>query len=126
SSSGELRGMKFTEWEGGVRAPAIIKWPNGFKGAKTTNQVMGYIDVMPTLLDITGVDIKIQNKLDGISMLDVLTGKKSSIDRNFFLGSGAIVNNDWKLIEASDRNPRMKFKEDQFFHISKDASEKED
>src|SRR5690606_22854419 len=114
------------EWEGGVRAPAIVKWPNGFKGSRITNQVMGYVDMMPTLLDIIGVDTKLKNELDGISMRDILTGEKSSIDRNFFLGSGAIVNNDWKLIEASDANPRMKFTEDQFFYISKDASEKED
>lgn len=124
SSSGELRGMKFTEWEGGVRAPAIIKWPKGFNGSRVSNQVMGYIDVMPTLLDIVGVKTELKNKLDGISMRKVLTGETSSIDRNFFLGSGAIVNNDWKLIEASDLNSRMKFKEDQFFQISEDPSEK--
>src|SRR5688500_19767573 len=56
SSSGELRGTKFTEWEGGVRAPAIIRWPDGFKGSRTVNQVTGYVDVMPTILEIAGVN----------------------------------------------------------------------
>lgn len=124
SSSGELRGNKFTEWEGGVRAPAIVKWPGGFEGGKLSNQVMGYIDVMPTLLEIAGVKSKLQNPLDGISMLPVLNGKTEQIKRNLFLGSGAIINSDWKLIEGPSPNPRMKFKEDQFFHISVDPGEK--
>lgn len=49
SSSGPLRGTKFTEWEGGVRSPAIIRWPQAFEGGKTIDQVMGYIDVLPTI-----------------------------------------------------------------------------
>jgi len=123
-TSGELRGTKFTEWEGGVRAPAIIKWPTGFKGGKVTNQVMGYVDVFPTLLEIVGVKAKAKNPLDGISILPVLTGKTQKIERNFYLGAGAIVNQDWKLIKAPSSNPRMKFKEDQFFKISTDPNEK--
>lgn len=124
STSGELRGSKFTEWEGGVRAPAIIKWPNGFKGSKTINQVMGFVDVMPTLLEIAGIKDKPENPYDGISMLSILTGKKQEIDRNLYLGSGAIVNNNWKLIKAASNNPKMDLKEDHFFHISTDPSEK--
>jgi arylsulfatase B len=126
STSGELRGTKFTEWEGGLRAPAIIKWPNGFKGSpKVVNQVMGYVDVMPTLLEIAGIKTAPKNPLDGISMVPVLTGKKQEIDRNFYLGSGAIINNQWKLIAASDLNPRMKLQEDHLFQIVKDPSEKQ-
>ena len=124
STSGELRGNKFTEWEGGVRVPAIIKWPDGFKGSKTTNQVMGFVDVMPTLLEIAGIKGKPENPYDGISMLSILTGKKQEIDRNLYLGSGAIVNNNWKLIKAASNNPKMDLKEDHFFHISTDPSEK--
>jgi len=123
-SSGILRGTKFTEWEGGVRAPAIIKWPNGFKGGYLSNQVMGFVDVMPTMLAIAGVKSDPKKPLDGINMWPILADQTKSIDRNFFLGSGAIVNHRWKLIEASDKNPRMKLKEDYFFHISADISEK--
>ena len=124
STSGELRGSKFTEWEGGVRVPAIIKWPNGFKGSKTINQVMGFVDIMPTLMEIAGIKGKPENQYDGISMFSILTGKKQEIDRNLYLGSGAIINNNWKLIKAASDNPKMNLKEDHFFHISTDPSEK--
>ncbi|MEJ7691492.1 sulfatase-like hydrolase/transferase [Daejeonella sp.] len=124
STSGELRGSKFTEWEGGLRAPAIIKWPAGFKGSRTINQVTGYVDVMPTLMEIVGITAKPVNPYDGISMLSIFTGKQQKIDRNFYLGSGAIVNNNWKLIKAASDNPKMTLKEDHFFNISVDPSEK--
>lgn len=68
-SSGELRGKKFTEWEGGVRVPAIIRWPKGFKGGWKSEQVMGYIDVFPTLMDIAGISQKAKNGLDGLIKL---------------------------------------------------------
>lgn len=122
-SSGKLRGTKFTEWEGGLRAPAIIRWPEGFKQSGKNAQLMGYIDVMPTILDILGVPQPTAKPLDGISMYPVLSGKVERIPRNFFLGSGAIMNQDWKLIEASDLNPRMELKEDVLFNISKDETE---
>ncbi|MGV3541468.1 MAG: sulfatase-like hydrolase/transferase [Rufibacter sp.] len=124
SSAGELRGAKFTEWDGGVRVPAIIKWPAGLKGPKVNNQLMGYIDIMPTLLEIAGVTEKPKNPLDGISMVPVLTGKQPEIQRSFYLGSGAIITNNWKLIAAKDLNPKMKLKEDHLFQIVKDPSEK--
>jgi arylsulfatase B len=122
-SSGVLRGTKFTEWEGGVRAPAIIKWPDGFKGGYTSNQVMGFIDILPTMLAAAGAKVTHKKPLDGINVLPVLKDSSQQIDRSFFLGAGAIVSQDWKLIEASDENPRMKLPEDQFFQIEKDSIE---
>lgn len=124
SDSGGLRGAKFTEWEGGVRVPAIIRWPDGFKGSKRIDQVMGYVDVMPTLLEIAGVKETPKNTLDGISMVPVLTGKKKLIDRALYLGPGTLVTNEWKLILASDKNPKMDLKEDHLFQIAEDKSEK--
>ena len=126
-NSGPLRGTKFEEWEGGVRVPAIIKWPKGFKGGgRISNQVTGYIDVMPTLLDIAGLKESPEKPLDGLSMLPVFSGEKAEIDRNFYLGCGAIVNNEWKLIKATGENPRMKIKEGLLFNISADPSEQVD
>lgn len=125
SSSGTLRGAKFTEWEGGVRVPAIMRWPDRFKGGRVIDQVMGYVDVMPTIMEIAGIDERPENSLDGVSMVPVLSGEQEKVDRDFYLGSGAIVNGTWKLIIASDKNPRMKLTEDHLSQIAEDPSEKE-
>lgn len=118
-----LRGHKFQEWEGGVRVPAVMKWPSGFKGGRGVNQVMGYIDVLPTLREIAGIKSKSQKKLDGVSMLAVLEGKKQKIERDFCLGYGAIVNNEWKLVKKDSRNSWIKLKEDMLFNIQEDPEE---
>lgn len=126
SSSGELRGAKFQEWDGGVRAPAIVKWPAGFKGGRTIEQTMGYVDIAPTIRQIAGVKTAPPKCYDGINMLPVWRGEKKVIDRNLYLGYGAIVNNNWKLVKANAGNPRMKHAEDVLFNISKDPTEKND
>jgi arylsulfatase B len=124
SSSGELMGTKFQEWDGGVRAPAIIKWPAGFNGGRTVEQIMGYIDIAPTLRQIVGISTEPAKPYDGINVLPVLQGEKRQFDRNLYLGYGTIVNNEWKLVKAHAGNPRMKHTEDLLFRIQKDPSEK--
>ncbi len=122
-TSGSLRGHKFQEWEGGVRVPAIVRWPNGFQGGRTSDQVMGYVDVMPTLIEIAGFSGKPAKPLDGISMLPVFRGEKQQINRDIYLGSGAIVNHDWKLVKATGENPKMDIKHDMLFNIAEDVAE---
>jgi len=125
NSHGELRGYKFDEWEGGVRAPAVIKWPAaGIIGGKQIEQVMGYVDVFPTFKEITGVKSAAKNPFDGISMWPIISGKTKSIDRPFYLGHGAIIHGDWKLIKDMGI-PKMQMKEgDMLFNIPPDYSEK--
>jgi len=125
-SNGELRGVKFNEWEGGVRVPAIIKWPKMIKGARQSEQLIGYVDVMPTLLDIAGIKSAPKKPFDGISMLPVLTAKTAEIKRELYLGHGALINNQWKLIKAHSGNPGMRLKEDMLFKIPADYSETSD
>jgi arylsulfatase B len=122
-SNGSLRGYKVQEWEGGVRTPAIIKWPDGFKGGWTSNQVMGYVDLLPTICDIAGVTATPKNPLDGISLLPYLRKKVTSIDRHFYLGHGSMVTNEWKLVKANAGNSKMKLSEDMLFTIASDPDE---
>jgi arylsulfatase B len=122
-TSGVLRGHKFHEWEGGVRVPAIIKWPNGFEGGgRVVDQVTGYVDVMPTLSSIVSPGYEPERPWDGINVLPVLQNEKRQINRYFYLGSGAILNQDWKYIQAN-RNSRMPLEEDVLFNISADPYE---
>src|SRR5690606_2092924 len=125
--SGELRGSKFTEWEGGVRAPAIIRWPAGFAGGRVSNQITGYIDMVPTIRDIIGLSSPLPKPLDGISIWPVLSGEQASISREFYLGYGTLIaDNRWKLVKSGSGNPRMDTEKDLLFDIQKDPYEKED
>lgn len=123
-NNGALTGGKFQEWEGGVRVDAMIKWPAGFKGGWTCEQLLGYVDVTPTLLDIVGYKSAPKRPFDGMSMLSILDGDKKSITRSIYLGHGAIINNQYKLIKAHAGNPIMKLDEDLLFNIPTDFTEK--
>ncbi len=123
ASSGRLRGKKYREWEGGVRAPAVIKWPNGFKGKRILNQVTGYVDVVPTIRDIVNSTDKPKLPLDGTSILSVLKNGENIFDRNLYLGYGALINQDWKIIQGDTDSPKMDLDEDVLFNISQDPYE---
>ncbi len=69
-----LRGEKSTAWEGGVRVPLIVKWPGQPKGLTVEEPVIS-VDLLPTMLDIAGVDAAA--KVNGKSLLPLLRGDES-------------------------------------------------
>ena len=75
-SAGPFRGIKRDLYEGGIREPLIVRWPDKVKSGATSEQVWTFWDVLPTVADIAGV--KTSNNIDGISMLPSLLGKKQS------------------------------------------------
>lgn len=112
SVSTPLRGHKFDEWDGGVRVSAAICWKKGFRqGGRKIDQVTGIIDVAPTLAEIIGARKAPKHPYDGISIYTVLKGEQERIERDMYLGVGAAVNHDWKLILAG-RNPGLGLTED--------------
>lgn len=108
-----LRGRKHTVWEGGVRVPAAIRWPERLKGGRKFNGMMGYIDMLPTFISAAGVRQTPKNELDGMDVLPVLSGEQDLPNREFYLGQESLVTQQWKLIEG------------QLFNIEKDPNEVE-
>ncbi len=127
ASNGKLRGEKLEEWEGGVRVPAIIKWPNVFKNQRKINQLIGYVDIVPTLRSIVGLSPMKENETDGINLHPLFRGEKMESNRNLYLGRGGIINQNWKLIKTGEHTPntlpRMELKENVLFNISEDPYE---
>lgn len=73
-STGGLRGMKGSLYEGGIRVPTIIEWPVKITSSRTTSLPSGTIDIYPTVLDIVGVKTAHQPRLDGISLRPLIEG----------------------------------------------------
>lgn len=120
-----LRGHKFDEWEGGVRVPAAIRWPDGFmKGGKVIDQIVSFVDILPTVADIIDAPTP-RNPYDGISVYSLLAGKEKKLDRVLYLGLGAAVSHNYKLIIAN-KDKGLRLEEDYFTDILKDPGEKSD
>ena len=76
NSVGELRGLKGSLYEGGVRVPTIVRWPSHVPAGEAHNYVSGFEDWMPTLLDLIGAKKDIPANIDGISIAMPLLGEK--------------------------------------------------
>ncbi|GAB4152068.1 MAG: sulfatase-like hydrolase/transferase [Planctomycetaceae bacterium] len=77
-STGGLRGLKGTLWEGGIRVPTIIEWPARIKKARSTSLPANTVDILPTVLEAAGLKISdMPHPLDGISLIPVIDGKNS-------------------------------------------------
>jgi arylsulfatase A-like enzyme len=149
-----FRSEKNTNWEGGWRVPAFIRWPNKFPKGKMLNGIVSHQDWLPTLLSIAG-EPNIKEKLlqsytagsktfkvhiDGYDMLPYFMGKTEESPRNFFFyvdDDGRLVAlryNDWKLVFQEQRaktlalwmEPFIEFRGAKIFNLRRDPFERAD
>ena len=104
-SNGPWRAGKGAVYEGGVRVPAVVRWPAGIRGGRTVDAMMGFIDVYPTVKRIAGITDPDPNPLDGRDMLETIRGNAKAPKRHWFsyIAQGtpdrlAICENTWKLV----------------------------
>jgi arylsulfatase A-like enzyme len=100
-----LRDGKGTLYEGGIRAPGIVRWKGHVKAGAISTRVTGFEDWMPTLMALVGAAEQTPAGLDGISFAPTLLGEKQP-EREFlyreFLGYGgqqSLRMGNWKLIK---------------------------
>lgn len=101
ASAGPWRGMKADAWEGGHRIPFIIRWPGHAPAGTESSQLIGFVDVLPTLAELVGASLAPNQAEDGVSFLSALLDPSLVRDR-----PGLIVHHegvayrrgDWKLI----------------------------
>ncbi|WP_282037833.1 arylsulfatase [Saccharicrinis aurantiacus] len=78
-----LRGMKGSQYDGGHRVPFIMRWPKGGINKGTDiNELTAHVDVLPTLSELCGLELPATKPLDGMSVVPLITGKKSNTDFN--------------------------------------------
>ena len=142
-----LKRWKRETHEGGVTDPLIVWWPRGLgRPGEVRHQYVHAIDVMPTLLDLIGIEPPAeiagveQGPLDGASFRSTLADPAAPAPRTTqyyeMLGCRAIYHEGWKAVTfhpmlgfAYDgSNPRLPFDEDpwELYHVAEDFSETTD
>ena len=77
--NGDMKGRKSSVDEGGSRVPLYIRWPGKIKGNTVVKQLAAHIDLFPTLVELTGIDMPSSSKVpDGISLTPLLNGSTST------------------------------------------------
>lgn len=132
-SAGLLRGAKGSMYEGGLRVPAIFRWPGTIPAGKRSNAMTSTIDLLPTFAYLGGVKIPDDRVIDGDNLLPLLKGENLESPHQFihyFAGSRhdkasnykAIRNNNWKLFFKRDKS--REFIASELYLINEDPSEK--
>lgn len=70
-SAAPLREGKGTQWEGGVREPTVMWWPETIPAGTTCETFCSTIDVLPTIVELTGGEAP-ERKIDGHSIVDLM------------------------------------------------------
>jgi len=84
-NEGVHRGGKSYLYEGGIRTPMIIRWPDKIKPGQVSDEIVHQVDLYPTLMKVIGAKPSSQ-KLDGINIEETLysTSKQGQLDRSLF------------------------------------------
>jgi arylsulfatase A len=105
SSSAPLFGRKWTVFEGGIRVPAIVRWPKRIRAGSVSDQVGITMDLTASILAVTGAGIPAEAKLEGVDLFPVWEGRAPELERTLFWRSGsgagkqtAVRRGDWKMI----------------------------
>lgn len=134
NSSGGLRGKKAELYEGGIRVPALLEWPEKFDGGQISNYPSSTSDFLPTILAVCGLQANESMPLDGQDILPFFMGQADS--RNLFFQSPlpgrlkkssftedeqyAVINDNHKLISMDNGRSY------QLYNIEEDIEETND
>jgi arylsulfatase A-like enzyme len=96
---------KATLWEGGIRVPLILRWPDRLRAGSTSDQVAITMDLTASILAATKVPVPSDFKGDGIDILPILRGESRNVDRQLFWRIAqpdrqqkAVRSGRWKLV----------------------------
>jgi len=79
--SGPWRGSYFTAWEGSLRVPFIIRWPEKIPAGVVSNEIVHEMDLFPTLARIVGGKVPSDRVIDGVDQFDFFAGKQKKSNR---------------------------------------------
>ena len=109
-STGGLRGMKGTTWEGGYRVPCIARWPGRLPAGRVCDEVAVTMDLFATALAAAGVALPADRVIDGQDLLPMLAGNARSRHDVIFGHAGpklaTVRDGRWKLHVLPPRDRR--------------------
>jgi arylsulfatase A len=105
------RGAKHYVFEGGIRVPALVRWPAGLQAGRTVREMVHFADWLPTLAAAARVSLPDGVALDGDDIGPVLAGETGEVRPERFWqcnryaprieGNSAMRDGDWKLVRPA-------------------------
>ena len=110
-SADPLRGAKMMTWEGGIRVPAIVRWPGKIEAGRVSDDIVSSMDLYPTFARLAGAELPEGRTIDGVDQSDFFLGNTTHSARdNFLYYAGthlhAVRWNQWKLVRQRQAKPK--------------------
>lgn len=110
-----LKGGKGSQYEGGHRVPLYIRWPDGkLTGGKDIDELVAHYDLLPTFVDLLGLDFNPVKKLDGKSLTPLLDPNNETWEnRILYMDTQreqnlikyrkyTVMDKDWRLVDGKE------------------------
>jgi arylsulfatase A-like enzyme len=118
---------KQTLWEGGIRVPALLRWPGRIPAGRVSDQVGITMDLTASILAATSTSAPAGTSLEGMNLLPILEGKAPEVERTLFWrniaphAQRAVRRGDWKLlVDGGPNGPEL------LFNLRQDVGERHD
>jgi arylsulfatase A len=126
SRNAPLFNRKFSLYEGGIRVPAIVRWPGRIPAGAVSTQVGITMDLSATFVAAAGATVPDGARLEGVDLLPLLRAGAKPQPRTLFwrvngagLNQRAVRDGNWKLLLEGGAREML-------FDVSKDIGERED
>ena len=109
-----MRGKKASYFEGGHRVPCFLRWPaGGLRGGRDIPALAAHMDLMPTLIDLCGLNRPAAAAFDGVSLAPLLRGETQTAPERSMLvritktkgrpgeRAGVVMEDRWRLVRGA-------------------------
>lgn len=139
--AGELRGRKFTTYEGGLRVPTVIWAPGEVPAGVVCDELVSALDLFPTFAKYAGAAMPTDRIYDGVDMSDLFAGRTKTSPRKemfYYIANQPAIDGvrsgDWKLLYTGERykpgqgtdSVRTAARKPMLFNVKEDCREKTD
>ena len=131
---GGMRGSKASPYEGGVRAPCFVRWPQSIPAGKSIEAQTSHVDWLPTFCELAGAEVPTDRKMDGLSMVNLFKAGSGTKHQKYVYHTWdryfpnpdkiwSISDQRWKLIGVARGNPKPNDTSWQLVDLQADPSE---
>ena len=119
-----FRGWKLTHFEGGLRVPFAMRWPDRVEPGSTFEDPVHHVDLFATFVAAAGADVPADRTLDGVDLLPFVRGEADGVPhRTLYWRQGhhqSVRHDGWKLIRTARPERRW------LFDLNEDPTERDD
>jgi len=128
SYNANMKGLKGTVHEGGVRAPFFVHWGSKFQQGKTVNTVASYLDILPTLADLAGAPLPNTQEFEGRSLTPLLFEENPVWEDRYLFQhvtrwDHKVNPDDYKWKQFSVRSQKFRLVETELYDMEKDPNQ---